>query len=304
MIIILGASGKVGGKLTDLLLARHEQVTVVGRDRRKFSFAEAKGAVAAVGDISSQEFLEKTFQGADAAFVMIPPNFRAEDLREYQNAVGGAIAAALRNTGVKQVLNLSSQGADLKEGTGPVLGLRDQEERLNLLPNTKVLHLRPTYFMENLLMNVDLIRSKGIMGSSIRGDVSFAMIAARDIAAFAADRLVKRDFTGKTMHDLLGRRDLSLDDAASIIGTAIGRPALRYVTFSYADAEEGMVAMGLSRSVSRAFVELSRALNEGRFAVGLERTEQNTTSTSFEQFVGDIFLPLYRSAEKDQGIAA
>lgn len=304
MIVIFGASGNTGSKLADRLLARGEQVKAVGRDARKLAPLATKGAAVAIGDLGDQQFLERTLQGAEAAFVLVPTNLHAEDLREYQNRIGGATAAALRTAKVRRVVNLSSQGADQASGTGPILGLRDQEERLNRLPGVDVVHLRPTYFMENTLMNIDLIRTKGITGSAVRGDISFAMIATRDIAAYAAERLLRRDFSGVTVHDLLGRRDLSLDEATTIIGKGIGRPDLRYVSFPYADAEQGMVAAGLSRDVSRAFVEMSRALNEGRFAVGLERTDRNTTPTSFEQFTADVFIPRYLAAAKQQGIAA
>ena len=71
---------------------------------------------------------------------------------------------------------------------------------------------------ENLLVNIDMIRKMSIMGSAVRGDIQFAMIAAKDIAVYAAERLVKRDFTGKSVVDLLGQRDLSLNEAAAIIG--------------------------------------------------------------------------------------
>jgi uncharacterized protein YbjT (DUF2867 family) len=102
-------------------------------------------------------------------------------------------------------VNLSSIGAELSDGNGPIKGLHDQEQRLSTLDNVNILHLRPANFMENLFMNIDLIRSKGIMGGPIRGNLRMAMIATKDIAKVAADSLVKRNYYAKSAKELLGR---------------------------------------------------------------------------------------------------
>jgi uncharacterized protein YbjT (DUF2867 family) len=292
MLVITGATGNVGSKLTDILLSQGQKVRVVGRGAEKLAAFATKGAEAAVGDMLDEAFLTKALTGADAVFAIIPPNLASEDYWSYQNRAGESVAAAIRKAGVKHVVNLSSQGAHLSEGTGPIRGLRAQEERLNRLNGVHVLHLRPTFFMENLLMQIDLIKKMGVMGSAVRGDVRFAMIATKDIAAYAADRLVKRDFTGKSVRDLLGQRDLSMYEAAEIIGKKIGKPDLKYIQFPYEEAEQGLVAAGLSRDMSRLYVEMSKALNEGLFSVGLPRTKENTTPTSFEEF-SDTFAKLF-----------
>jgi len=129
--------------------------------------------------------------------------------------------------------------------------------------------------------------------------VRFAMIATRDIAAYAAERLVKRDFTGKQVHDLLGPRDMTLDETAKIIGGKIGKPDLKYVAFPYDEAEKGMVAMGLTPDMSALYVEMSKAMNDGRFALNIPRTRENTTTTSFEEFA-DIFAGAYKAAEGEK----
>jgi uncharacterized protein YbjT (DUF2867 family) len=166
------------------------------------------------------------------------------------------------------------------------------EERLNRIKGLNVVHLRAAYFMENLLWNIDLIRSKGIAGSAIRGDLKIPMIATKDIAAYAAERLVKRDFTGSSVRYLLGQRDLTLTEATAIIGSRISKPGLPYVMFPYDDAEKGMVAMGLSPDMSRTYVEMSRAFNEGRIKAAV-RDPGNTTPTSIESFCDEVFVPVF-----------
>ena len=295
MLVITGATGKTGSKLAEVLIEKGHTIRVIGRDAGKLKGLTAKGAEAAVGDMADTAFLTKAFSGADAVFALIPPNFGVADFRAYQDAIGKNIITAIKGSGVKYVVNLSSQGAHLPDKTGPIKGLHEQEERLNKLEGVNILHLRPTYFMENLLMNIDMIRKMNIMGSAVRGDVKFAMIATKDIAAYAAERLVKRDFTGKSVADLLGERDLSLNEAAAIIGKKLGKPDLKYVAFPYEDAEKGMVAMGLTPDMSRLYIEMSKALNEGLFAVSVPRTKANTTPTAFETFSGQFAAAFHAS---------
>jgi uncharacterized protein YbjT (DUF2867 family) len=292
MIVVTGATGKTGSIIADTLIAKGQKVRVIGRDADKLKKFTSKGAESAVGDVGDTVFVSKAFGGADAVYALIPPSFTVPDFRAYQKKIGESIIAAIKVSGVKHIVHLSSQGAHLSAGTGPIVGLHDQEERLNKLDGVNVLHLRPTYFMENLLMNIDLIKKMNIMGSAVRGDVKFAMIATKDIGAYAAERLAKRDFSGKAIRDLLGQRDLSLNEAAAIIGKKLGKPDIKYVAFPYNEAEKGMVAMGLTPDMSKLYIEMSKALNDGIFAVGMPRTKENTTPTSIEEF-SDVFAKIY-----------
>jgi len=296
MLVITGASGHIGSQAADLLLKRGERVRVVGRRAEALQPFIDRGAEAAVGDLLDRTFVTSALRGATAVFTMIPPHYTATDFRAYQNRVGENYASAIVDAGVGYVINLSSQGAELPRGTGPILGLHDQEVRLNGLAGVRVLHLRPTYFMENLLMNIPLIQERGIAGSVVSGDRAFAMIATRDIAAVVAERLVRRDFTGKSVLHLLGQRDLTLKEAITVLGISIGKPELKYVQFPVEEALRGMKAMGLSDDVARLFVEMGHALSEGIFAAGRPRTAENTTPTSIEAFAA-IFAAAYREAE-------
>lgn len=133
-------------------------------------------------------------------------------------------------------------------------------------------------------MNIPLISRLGIIGSAVRGDLKFAMIATGDIAAKVAELLVARDFEGTSVRDLLGPRDVSLDEATVVIGREINRPGLKYVRFGYNEAASGMREMGIGADAARLFVEMSKALNDGLFCVGRPRTPQNTTPTTIEEF--------------------
>lgn len=298
MYAITGATGNIGSKAAGILLARGEKVRVIGRDAVRLQLLVKKGAEAAVGDMKDTAFLTRSFAGIDAVFAMIPPDYTAADFRGYQNEIGANIVDAITRAGVRYVVNLSSQGAELPAGTGPILGLHDQELRLNGLAGVDVLHLRPTYFMENLLMNIPLINEKGFAGSAVRGDQKFAMIATRDIAAQVVEHLLRRDFTGKVVKDLLGQRDLSLKEAIGVIGRRIGWSDLKYVQFPYEEASRGMMAMGISPDTSRRLIEMSMALNDGLFAVNRPRTVENTTPTAIEEFAETFAAAFEATAQK------
>jgi len=296
MYAIIGATGHIGSRVTDILLSKGEKVRVIGRDITKMQQFVNRGAEAAVGDLQDTTFLTGAFKGVDALFAMIPPNSAAPNVRAFQDVVGISIATAIGNAGVSHVVNLSSQGAELPRGTGPILGLREQEIRLNALHGVQVLHLRPTYFMENLLANVPLIHEHGFAGSAVRGDLKFAMIATADIAERVAGHLLARDFSGSSIRDLLGQRDLSLQEAFTIIGRRIGILDLAYRQLPFDEFGTALIGMGMSRDMSRLMIEMSDALNRGLFAVNRPRTADNTTPTTIETFAG-WFAEVYHGAE-------
>jgi uncharacterized protein YbjT (DUF2867 family) len=293
MITILGATGNVGGKIADILIKKNEPVRIIARSSDRLRKLVGKKATAFAGDANNTEFLVKAFKDADAVFTMIPPDPKAANFMQYADKIGESIARALEIANVKYVVNLSSIGAELPEGTGPIKGLHTMEERLNRIKGLNVVHLRASYFMENLLWSIDLIRSKGMTGSAMRGDVRIPMIATKDIASYAADRLMKRDFFGPTVHDLRGPRDLSMMEATEIIGKKIDRPGLSYMMFPYDEAEKGMIAAGLSPDMSRQYIEMTRAFNEGMIKTD-SSTKKVSTPTAFEVFCDEVFVPMFR----------
>jgi len=149
--------------------------------------------------------------------------------------------------------------------------------------------------MENLLANISMIKNMGINGGDIRGDVKFSMIATKDIAPVAADHLIKKDFSGRAVHELLGERDVSMHEVTRIFGEKIGKPDLQYVQFSAEDAKKGMMDSGISADVSDQLLELGQAINDGLIAVKQSRTAENTTGTSIEEFA-DFFAQVYESS--------
>jgi uncharacterized protein YbjT (DUF2867 family) len=295
MYVIMGATGNIGSKLANILIDMGEKVKVTGRSAERLQPFVDRGAIATIGDISDVGFLTNTFKGADATFAMIPPNYQAKNFRNDYNEMGDNIVKAIKESGIKHVVFLSSHGAQLPDKTGPVKGLHDVEQKLNNLDEVNVLHLRPTNFMENLLANISMIKNMGMNGGGVKGDMKISMIATKDIAPVAAEHLLKRDFSGKAVHELLGERDVSMEEVTKVLGKKIGKPDLQYVQFSPKDEKKGLMDFGLSDDASDQLVELSQAMNDGVIAVNIPRTGKNTTGTSIEEFA-DFFAQVYKSS--------
>jgi len=294
MYVVLGASGNTGHIVAKNLLAHREKVRIVGRNAAHLQPLAAQGAEVFVGDVTNAASLTKAFHNADAAYIMIPPNLTSNDSRGYQETVSDAIAAALKNAGVRNIVSLSSVGADKDSGTGPVVGLHNLEQKLNQLEGLNVLYLRAGYFMENTLPQAGAIRMTGSAMGPVAPDLKLPMIAARDIGEAAADALLRLGFRGKQTRELQGQRDLDYTEAAAIIGKAIGKPGLGYVQAPPDQVRAAMVQMGMSDNFAGQILELADALNRGHLRALEPRTSHNTTPTSFETFVGEAFVPAYQ----------
>jgi uncharacterized protein YbjT (DUF2867 family) len=286
MITVMGATGNTGKKITQFLLSDGEPVRALGRSENKLAELRSAGAEIMIGDTLDTTFLTHAFRGADAVYTLLPTDPRAADYRAEQDRQGEAITNAIGESDVKYAVALSSLGADLNEGTGVIVGLHAQEERLKQLKDTNILLLRPVSFFENFYEALPLIRYEGINGGSVAADLAVPMIATRDIADVAARALKARDWKGVVVRDLLGQRDLSYTEATRIIGEHIGKPDLPYIQFSYEDEVGVLTGAGLSESFARLYVDMTRAFNDG--TIKPHRTPENTTPTRFEDFAGEL----------------
>jgi uncharacterized protein YbjT (DUF2867 family) len=188
---------------------------------------------------------------------------------------------------------LSSYGAHVPEGTGPVTGLYSAEQKLNAIGGLNILHLRAAYFMENNLAAISMIQEMGIFGHALLPDLKLPMTATRDAGNYAAQRILDLDFSGKQTRELLGERDLSMAEATAIIARGIGKPDLRYVQVPYDQVQQGLEEMGMTPKKAAVYIEMFEAINAGVLAAQEPRSRENTTPTSFEKFVQDVFVPAY-----------
>jgi uncharacterized protein YbjT (DUF2867 family) len=292
--VVLGASGNTGHIVANTLLAEGKKVRVFGRNATHLQPFAAQGAEVSTGDVSDASAVMKAFQRADSAYVMIPPNPTSNDYRGYQNRASDAITTAVKKSGIKNVVALSSFGADKSSGTGPVVGLYELEQKLSQINNLNVLFLRPGYFKENTLPQAGVIRATGSAIGPVRPDLKLPMIATRDIGTVAAEELLQLSFHGKQTRELHGQRDLDYTEIAGIIGKAIGKPDLKYIQAPHDQLRSAMVQMGMSENFVKLVLEMADALNSGHMQSIEPRDARSTTPTSFETFVAESFVPAYQ----------
>jgi len=294
MYVITGATGNTGSVVAERLLAEGEKVRVVGRDPKRLERFKQKGAESFIADAADAGAITNAFAGAKAVYAMIPPNIASPDVRAYEESVNDALRSAIEKNGIKYAVVLSSVGADKSAGTGPVVGLHSLEKKLEGIPGLNALFLRAGYFMENLLPQVGVIKSIGSMAGPVKDDLPLPMIATRDIGTFAAEALLKLNFVGKSTRELQGPRDVPYTEVAKIVGAAIGKPDVAYQLVPAAQLKPVLMQMGMSSNMADLLLEMADALNAGYMKTLEPRSPANTTPTTLETFVAEIFLPAYR----------
>lgn len=261
-ITITGSLGHVGKPLTEELVRKGHTVTVISSKAEKRKDIEALGAIAAVGSLEDVDFVVSAFSGADAVYCMIPPNFAAPDSRGHYRKIGNNYAQAIEQTNVKRVVHLSSWGAHLEQGTGFILGSHDVENILNELPaQVAVTHLRAGYIYYNLYNYVEMIKSQNSIGANYGGDDRIVMVDPQDIAAAAAEEL-QTPVTGKKVR-YAASDERTPNEVAQVLGNAIGKPHLKWVTFTDEQVRENLEKKGMPPHIAAKSVELGASIHSG-----------------------------------------
>jgi uncharacterized protein YbjT (DUF2867 family) len=284
--VITGSTGHISKPLSEQLIKAGHSVTVISSNPGKVKEIEALGAKASIGSVEDVAFLTKTFTGADAIYTMIPPKWDAKDWKAYIHSIGKNYAAAIKAASVKKVVNLSSVGAHMPKGCGPVSGLHYAELEFDALDGVDVLHLRPAYFYYNLMGNIGMIKHMGIIGGNY-GDVTLPMVHPTDIAAVAAEELLKLDFKGKSVRYIAGS-ETNTNDIAKVLGNAIGKPELPWVKFKDEDTLNGMLQAGLSQEVAENYVEMGTAIASGEMPSDYYKHKPVLSSIKLEDFAKEF----------------
>lgn len=290
MYVLLGSNGQITSKLARLLLAAGRPVRVLGRSAQALAPLAAAGAEVAAGAPADAAFLERSFRGASAVYTMIPPCYGEADMRAAQDRIGGAIAAALGAVRVPRVVNLSSIGAELPSGTGPIEALHAQEQRLQGIPGIDFLHLRPGSFMENLLAAAPAVAAAGVLPGMETADAVIPMVATRDVAAVAARELLTPQRSGPLV--LHAPHHSTLPEAAAALGAAIGRPGLAYVQSSPEESKAALQEHGFSASAADQLERLARWLSTSPLA-STRVAAVDLQPTTIEVFAREVFAPAF-----------
>lgn len=257
-IVITGSLGNIGKPLTQDLLQQGHAVTVISTNPEKQKDITALGAKAAIGKLEDVDFLTKTLTGADALFAMEPPNFAAPDHIVHYTTIAHSYVAAVKAAGVKRVVHLSSWGAHLEKGTGFITGSYHAEQLLNTLDN--VTHLRAGSFYTNLYNFAGMIKHAGFIGTNYGGDDKVVMVHPKDIATVAAEELVKEKSEPVRY---VASVDITASAAAKVIGAAIGKPDLQWITLSDEAVTKALLERGMTPAQVAPMVELGAAIHSG-----------------------------------------
>lgn len=295
-VAVTTPTGHVGGAATDWLLRRGGEIKVrlLGRRHNTLAGLVKRGAEMAIGPQDNAEYLTKAMREVDAVFWVTPPGYGSDNVRAFQNRLGRAAATAIRASQVLRAINLSSIGAELDSGVGPVKGLHDVERILDDAA-IHITHLRPGFFYENLLWQIDLIRSTGTISLPISGDRRFPMIAARDVGRVAAELLANQDWTGHNVRELHGPADLSLEEVAEILTQSLGRK-VAYVRSDPQKTRQHIHHGGVSDNMVDLLLELYDAMETGKYRALQPRSAETTTTTTLADYAHEVMLPILTSS--------
>lgn len=261
--VITGSIGHISKPVVQALVKAGKEVVVVTSNQERVKDIEALGATAAVGSVEDVPFLTSTFKGVHAVYTMVPPKMDAADWKNYIGQIGKNYATAIQANQVPYVVNLSSVGAHMPEGCGPVSGLSRAEQALNNVTGTNILHLRPAYFYYNLYSNIGLIKHMGIIGGNFSlPDKKFPIVEPADIADVVIDALLHTSFRGQNIQ-YIASDEVGTDQVAAVLGSSIGKPDLKWVTFTDEQALQGALQAGLPKEVASNYIEMNHALHTG-----------------------------------------
>ncbi|RYY56772.1 MAG: NAD-dependent dehydratase [Chitinophagaceae bacterium] len=259
--IITGSLGNISRPLVALLVKAGHDVTVISRSAGKTVEIEEAGAKAAIGSLEDVSFLTNTFTGADAVYTMVPPNYGAANMPDFIEATGKGYATGIKAAGVKKIVNLSSIGADVPAGTGPIAGLHRVENILNQLEGVDVKHVRAGFFYVNFFNDIPLVKHNNVIGANYPATTEMIMVHPADIADAIAEELLG-SFSGKSVRYAISEEKL-ISDIVPLIAAATGKPGLPWVEFTDDQSLEGMKGAGIPAPTAATYVEMGQALRDG-----------------------------------------
>jgi len=292
-ITITGSLGNISRPLTQQLVVQGHEVSVISSNAAKENEIKKLGATPLIGSVEDYDFVKQSFQGSDAVYLMIPPNFSAPDYKVFTIIVGQHYAKAIQETGIRHVVNLSSSGSALA-GNPPLTNYQNLETWLDELPGINVLHLRPGGFYSNFFGSIGLIKYQGIIGNNFGEAINMVMSHPEDIADAAAAALHTRSFKGKKIQYIVSDTKNGRE-VAEILGSAIGKPDLKWIPFSDEQLLQGLLQNGFSKDAAQHYiVDMGIAIREGLLEKHYQQnTHEVTGRRNFAEFA-QVFAQAYQ----------
>jgi NAD(P)H dehydrogenase (quinone) len=305
-IIVTGSLGNISRPLTEILIAQGHSVTVVSSDSQKESTIKKTGATPAIGSIADVEFLTATFKDADAVYAMIPLSFTEPDLGDYMRRMAQHYVHALRAAGTKRVVLLSGWAADLVKG--------ENVEHIFDGLDASITIMRPGSFYTNFYQSVDLIKGKGFIGKFLTlrysglwalltgktgllmgnygGEDRIVFVSPKDIADAVAEELLLLP-KAKTIR-YVGSEEMTCNEAAKIIGTAVGKPWLKWVLLSDKEMMQGLKMAKVPEKLAETLVEMQAAMHSGKTLENFHRNRPEMGKVRLTDFAREFAAVYYK----------
>ena len=291
--VITGSIGHTGKPITEGLVRAGHTVTVITSKPDNAAAIEALGATAAVGSVEDADFLKQAFAGADAAYLLIPGKWGVTGWRAYQNEVIDNYIAAIQANDIRFAVLLSSVGAHVGEGVGPVDALYDAEQKLAQINGLNSKFLRPSYFMYNLFGMIGMVKGMGIMGSNF-GDEMIALTHTDDIADVALEELLNLGFTGHQVR-YIASDERTGAEIATVLGGVVGKPETPWVVFSDEQSTQGMLQVGMNEEMATEYTKLGQAMRNGQMQADYLANKPALGKIKLEDFAKNEFAPAFNA---------
>lgn len=294
-IAVVGATGRIGARLTRILLGAGHRVRALSRGGPALDALVAIGAEPFIGsfDTGSGD-LAAFFRDADAAFLMVKTDWN--DIDGHYPTVARRFVDALRDSPVRRVVSLSAMGSDVDGKTGHFESFHHLDRTLDQLVGIDLVHLRAAWFMENILAWAASVALYGRIAWSCRPDLLMPWVAIDDIADLAATELT-RAAAGPRIIREVGSHDLTMRDVAAIIGAEIGRPVdYRFIDRNRQDVEAEYLARFGSPEQWRDDTRTIDALNSGIVRFHGRDGTRPPLPTRMETIVATVWKPHYQRA--------
>ncbi len=305
-IIVTGSLGNISKRLTQLLVAQGHAVTVISSDPNKQEAIGTLGATPAIGSISDLAFLTDTFKGADAVYAMIPLSFSEPDMGDYLRRMAQNYVQALKQAGTKRVVIMSGWVADL------VTGVNAEDIFKGL--STSLTIIRPGSFYTNFYQSIDLIKGKGLTGKFLAlrysglgalltgktgllmgnygGDDRIIFVSPEDIADAVAEELIL--YPEKTTIRYVGSEEMTCNEAAKIIGTAVGKPWLKWVLLSDKEMLRGLKMAKVPEQLAETLVEMQAAMHSGKALENFHHNQPKMGKVKLADFAKEFAAVYYK----------
>lgn len=287
-IIVTGSLGNISRPLAQQLLKEGNTVYVISHNPDRKPAIEALGAIPAIGPLDDIDFLTETFTGADAVYCMVPPNFTEVDQRAYYRRIGNAYCQAIRQSDIKQVVHLSSWGAHLSEGTGLIIGCHDVENMLNELKDVNITHLRPSSFFYSLKSFCGMIKQDGFIGLNYGDNDKAVLVHTDDIARTAAEELQKTVSCNSIRY--VASEEMSCNEIAGILGTAIGKPDLKWHTLTNEQTWKAWAKSGVPEFLIPYLVDMGACIHSGAMGEDYELHKPELGKVKLKDFADEFAI--------------